>query len=151
MIRRVLNNVVNVELDVGNVDNEVDMSLKQRPKSQLDIEMPITTSNDFKRRVLRRRTLSLMTPKSSECVVRRRQTSLTTSDNAKTRLKQRRNSQLDAEMPITTSNDVTRLVVKSVVSGQTGVLTSLRTLRRDVSDVNNDKDDIVGDKYDIKP
>jgi hypothetical protein len=41
--------------------------------------------------------------------------------DVKTRLKQRRNSQLDTEMPITTSNDVTRPVVKSVVSGQLGV------------------------------
>jgi hypothetical protein len=39
----------------------------------------------------------------------------------KTRLKQRRKDRLDVEMPITTSNDVTRPVVKSVVSGQLGV------------------------------
>jgi hypothetical protein len=46
MIRHVLHNVVNVELDAGNVVNDVKMRRKQRRKSQLDVEIPITTSND---------------------------------------------------------------------------------------------------------
>jgi hypothetical protein len=42
-------------------------------------------------------------------------------NDVKTRLKQRREDRLDVEMPITTLNDVTRLVIKSVVNGQLGV------------------------------
>jgi hypothetical protein len=51
MIRHALKNIVNVELDVGNVVNDVDMRLKQRRKRQLDAKVPITTSNDMTRPV----------------------------------------------------------------------------------------------------
>ncbi len=52
-----------------------------------------------------------------------------------TRLKQRRKDRLDVEMPKTTSNDVTRPVVKSVVIGQVGVGHVMTVSRRVVNSV----------------